>query len=882
MEANNIVLGILAHVDAGKTTLAEGLLYKTGNLKNLGRVDNGNAFLDTFSMERERGITIFSKEARLTFPGSLVTLVDTPGHIDFSAEMERTLQVLDYAILVISGTDGVQSHVYTLWRLLKKHNIPTFLFVNKMDLIGSDKEQIMKALTKELDGCCIDFTQTNHEEFLEQISMCDELLLDEYLGTGCVEQSSIIDAIARRNVFACYFGSALRLEGVDALIDGLDLYMKSKEYAKEFAARVYKISRDEKGNRLTHMKITGGTLKARALIGEDKVNQIRFYSGEQFIAGQDAAAGDLCAVTGLTKTYSGEGLGIAKESEEPLLEPVLNYKIELLEPMDVYQVFLKLRQLEEEDPQLHLVWNEEHAQIHIQLMGEVQVEVLQSIIFERFGIPVQFGKGSIVYKETIVDAIEGVGHFEPLRHYAEVHIYMEPLERGSGIQCYVDCSEDILDKNWQKLVLTHLEEKIHKGILVGAELTDVKITLVTGRAHQKHTEGGDFRQATYRAVRHGLMRTQNVLLEPVYQFRLEIPSEQLGRAISDIQMMHGSFEIENSFDGDAVLVGTAPVATMQGYHATVLSYTKGTGKLAVALRGYEVCHNQEEVIAEIGYLPESDIKEPASSVFCSHGAGFSVPWEDVERYMHLEYVREEKKTIVQEEYMDILPSRRGNVSEMAIGQDEIEEIFKRTYGSNERNKKGWEKHTPRASYDYTAQDTAKTNYTLNNHQKKEEYLLVDGYNIIFAWDELKVIAEVNIDGARTRLMDMLSNYQGFKKNKVIVVFDAYRVARHTETIEQYHNITVIFTKIAETADHYIEKTVEALKNQYHITVATSDALEQMIIWGRGAMRMSAKGLLEELWLTQGMIAETIEQNRDKERYYAFEALTASLKPFNKE
>lgn len=844
MKAQNVVIGILAHVDAGKTTLAERLLYLGGSIRKLGRVDHGDTLLDCNEQERARGITIFSSQAQLKLGEKEFTLLDTPGHTDFSAEMERTLQVLDYAILVISGTDGVQGHVYTLWKLLARHQIPTFLFINKMDLALGREEILIDELQQRLGEGVVDFRDMQSPEFMENAAVCDEMVLEHYLEHGKVELAHLKRMIAERKLFPCFFGSALKGDGTEFFVTSVSELITEPDYNNEFGAKVFKISRGEQGNRLTHIKITGGSLKVRAQLSEEKVNQIRIYSGAGYQTVNEAFAGQICAVTGLTRTYSGQGLGVEQASEQPSLEPVLNYQVILPPECDVYQSFLKLRELEEEDPTLHIVWQEGSAEIHIQLMGEVQTEVLRNVIWERFGIDVHFDSGSIVYKERIASCVEGVGHFEPLRHYAEVHLWMEPGEPGSGLTFAAKCSEDILDRNWQRLILTHLEERVHRGVLTGSELTDTQITLVAGKAHLKHTEGGDFRQATYRAVRHGLMYAASELLEPVYSFRLELPAENMGRAMHDIQRMYGRFDTPDVIGETAVLTGVAPVATMQGYQMEVASYSHGLGKLFCTLQGYEPCHNAEEVIETIGYEPEADLEHTADSVFCAHGAGFVVPWNQVYDYMHIETGLAQT---IQEENCDVQAFQpkmhRDNVDSDFIAQEEIDEIFRRTYGSNERVKKGWEGHKKKAPTPYVGQAVSRKPMPKAD---AEEYLLVDGYNIIFAWQDLKELAEVNIDAARDRLADVLCNYQGYKKCHVILVFDAYRVKNHAETVIPYHNIHIVYTKEAETADNYIARTAARMEGQYKVTVATSDALVQMIIWGKSAVRLSAQGLREEV------------------------------------
>lgn len=898
----HISVGLLAHVDAGKTTLAEGILYETGRIRSLGRVDHQDAFFDNFAMERARGITIFSKQAEVLLDDLAVTMTDTPGHVDFSAEMERTLQILDYAVLVISGADGVQSHVETLWRLLKKYKIPVFLFVNKMDQPGTDPDRLMEELQKRLDERCVSFSVERvqdagtterfaysaratealleNAELAENLALCDETILETYLENGKIEQAEVSELIAQRKVFPCYFGSALKLQGVTELLQGIYAFCRERTYRAEFAARVYKISRDEQGNRLTHMKITGGSIKVKDLltnrksdltkqgntadeIWEEKINQIRIYSGASFQTVNEVKAGAICAVTGLTRTYSGEGLGAESSSELPVLEPVLSYQIILPEECDVHQTYRKLLQLEEEEPELHIAWNREANEIYAQLMGEVQIEVLKNMISERFGIKAEFGTGSIVYKETIARPTIGMGHFEPLRHYAEVHLLMEPGEPGSGLQFATACSEDVLDRNWQRLILTHLEEKQHVGVLTGSEITDMKITLIAGRAHLKHTEGGDFRQATYRAVRQGLKRTESVLLEPVYEFRIELPTETAGRAMTDIQKRYGTF-LPLEIQGDmAVLTGSAPVVTMRGYQTELISYTRGRGRMSCILKGYEPCHNAEEVIAKRNYDSESDLENPTGSVFCAHGAGFVVSWDLVPKYVHLET----EGVRAQEPEALPVPGESGERMEMSISEEEIEEIFARTYGTTRREKSPYKK-SRRVDYGVSAPAPKRV--------PMEEYLLVDGYNIIFSWEELNDLAKTDIGAARTKLMDILSNYQGYKKLNLILVFDAYRVEGGQGNVEKYHNIYVVYTKEAETADQYIEKTVHAIGHKYHVTVATSDALEQVIILGQGGRRMSSKDLKEEISLMQREIRELYLNRPGNDKNYLFSNLDKNL------
>jgi len=848
MKSNKIAVGILAHVDAGKTTLAESLLYLSGAIRTIGRVDHKNAFLDTYELEKARGITIFSKQAELIWKNLEITLLDTPGHVDFSAEMERTLQVLDYAILVINGMDGVQGHVMTLWKLLKQYKVPVFLFVNKMDQEGTSHLELLRELQEKLDYRCISFSEENLEVFLESLAICDETLMEHFLETEDLPKEKIVHAIEQRTVFPCYFGSALKLTGVEELLDGIKTYIKMPDYGKDFAARVYKISRDSQGNRLTYLKVTGDELRVKMPlkgmgkngdIWEEKADQIRIYSGEQYESVQMVPVGTICAVTGLNYTYAGEGLGRESSLEKPYLEPVLNYGLQLPPEHDLYVVYKKLSILEEEDPLLHILWKEEANEIQIQVMGDIQIEILKSIILERFQIPVEFKAGSIVYKESIQDIVEGIGHFEPLRHYAEVHLLMEPLPCGSGMIYETSCSEDILEKSWQHLVLTHLEEKRHRGVLTGSEITDIKVTLVTGRAHQKHTEGGDFREATYRAVRQGLRKANSILLEPIYEFQLEVPTDKIGRAMSDIQRMHGSFLPPFPKEKFTIITGKAPVATMCSYHKEVISYTKGEGRLSCALGGYEPCHNAEEVIAKKGYDADTDVKNPTGSVFCSHGAGFPVAWNEVERYMHLETCLKSVPKKETEPELKVLENNHNFTNNRpTYTEEELEEIFTRTYGVPKKRMVSQERTRV-----YTKSEKA---YVYKPKQKLEEYLLVDGYNIIFDWKELKEMAKTNLAGARDKLCELLCNYQGYKDITIIVVFDAYQTENLKSRIEQYQNIYIVYTKKAETADQYIEATVKQMNKKYQVTVATSDAMEQMIIWGLGGLRLSAVGLREEL------------------------------------
>ena len=888
-----ITMGILAHVDAGKTTLSEGILYTCKAIRKLGRVDHQDAFLDTNTLERNRGITIFSKQAECTLGEFGITLLDTPGHVDFSAEMERTLQVLDYGILVISGADGVQGHTETLWRLLSRYQIPVFLFINKMDQPGTDRETLLVELKEKLDTNCVDFSadQTS-EDWKEQVAVCDEQVMEAYLEGEEISRVQIQKMVRERKLFPCYFGSALKLTGVKGFLEDLKLRIRESSYPESFGAKIYKITRDSQGERLSHMKITGGALKVKSVLSngkpgesgegiwQEKVNQIRIYSGEKYTMVSEVKAGTVCAVTGLTATYPGQGLGSEQASDMPVLEPVLSYRIGLPEEVNVHQALLQLRQLEEEEPLLHIVWNGTLGEIDAQVMGEVQIEILKSLIKERFGMTVTFDEGNIVYKETILEPVEGIGHFEPLRHYAEVHLLLEPGETGSGLTFATDCSEDVLDRNWQRLILTHLEEREHKGVLLGAPITDMKITLLTGRAHIKHTEGGDFRQATYRAVRQGLRKAKSQLLEPYYEFRLEVPSEQVGRSMTDIQKMLGEFDPPKTEGEMTVLTGSAPVVTMRDYQKEVISYTSGRGRLSCTLKGYYPCHNQEEVVEAVGYDPEADLENPTGSVFCAHGAGFVVNWDQVEEYMHVESgwnapAGQETKP---EKPVTAKNWKEENEKYLAT-EKELEEIFERTYGPIRklgeeppagRSVKGWKKsrRDPLEGYGKSTSDYKQK----KTPDGEKEYLLVDGYNIIFAWEDLKELAAVNIDGAREKLMDILCNYQGFKKSTLILVFDAYKVKGNPGSVETYHNIHVVYTKEAETADQYIEKTVHEIGRKYRVTVATSDQLEQVIILGQGGQRMSARELLEDVIEVSHQIRETARQKSSSEKNYLFDHL----------
>lgn len=882
-----LVIGILAHVDAGKTTLSEGLLFENGSIRKAGRVDNGDAFLDTHSMEKERGITIFSKQAVLQNEDTTITLLDTPGHVDFSAEMERTLWVLDAAILVISASDGVQGHTRTVWKLLHKHNVPVFIFVNKMDQPGAEKEKLFAEIKKQLSDSCVDFSDLTSDDCLEQIAVSDEHLLNYFLEKGTLTKEQIVEAIAGRGVFPCLFGSALKNEGVKELLELLYEYIEMPEYGTDFGARVYKIARDEQGNRLTYMKVTGGSLKVRetlasnpgnAVSWEEKVNQIRVYSGARFEAVNEALPGCVCAVTGLTQTLPGEGIGSECGGDIPVLEPVLVYRIALPDGVDELSILPKLKQLEEEDPKLHILWEEQTKELKVQLMGEVQLEILRAQITERFDVKVSFEEGTIVYKETIADAVEGMGHFEPLRHYAEVHLLLEPGEPGSGVQVAADCSEDLLARNWQRLIMTHVEEREHKGVLTGSPLTDVKITLIAGKAHLKHTEGGDFRQATYRAIRQGLMQAESVLLEPYYEFRLEVPTAMVGRAMTDLEMMHGRFSLEDggsiNADGtetNAVLTGIIPVSTVKGYGVSVTSYTKGLGHFFCVLKGYYPCHNTQEVVEQIGYRPEEDVLNTADSVFCSHGAGVVIPWDQVKDYMHIAADEGSYKpkydTPVYYEGMKPIAGNSMPKEDIVMGTEEIDEIINRTLYSNRKDdfthKPGYLKKKT-VPQDYGNSTISSQTRVYNPKPKAPKYLLVDGYNVIFAWPELRELAEVNVDGARGKLQDILCNYQAIKQIEVILVFDAYRVAGHGTEFTDYQNIHVVYTKEAETADYYIEHFAHENSKRYDITVVTSDGLEQVIIRGAGCALISSREFEDEVKNASVSFTKEYEHNVRKE------------------
>lgn len=861
-----ITLGILAHVDAGKTTLSEAMLYSSGAIRKLGRVDHRDAFFDTDPQERDRGITIFSKQAEIKCGKDVFTLLDTPGHVDFSAETERVLQVLDYAVLVISGRDSVQSHTVTLWKLMARHNIPVFIFVNKMDLEDTDKERVLEKLQSSLDSRIVDFTAERDAKWLEEVAVCDEMLLESFLENGKLESSNIGKAISERRLFPCYFGSALKLDGVDMLLSGLSEFSMEDEYPELFGARIYKISRDHRGNRLTHMKITGGSLSTKDLIeynssesgtSPEKAEQIRKYSGEKYITCETAYAGDICAVTGLKNTYAGQGLGFEQNAPEPLMEAAMFYKVWIPEHLDIHDVFSKMKLIEEEDPQLKVVWDSSRQEICVMLMGDVQTDVLKDIIKRRFDFEIGFSEGTVAYRETVAEPVTGSGHFEPLRHYAEVRLLIEPGKRGSGIHLDTICSEDVLDRNWQRLIMTHLAEREHPGVLTGSPVTDVKITVLTGRAHIKHTEGGDFRQATYRALRQGLRKARCILLEPWYEFRLEIPADVAGRAMSDIQKMGGYFDEPYTCGGTAVLSGKAPVSEMKDYQMEVASYSRGYGYLSLNPCGYEPCHDQDEVVMRFGYDPDSDAENPSDSIFCSNGSGFSVKWDKVDEYMDTEdcevpgIVKPERTGIFQVMHRAADLSYRNSREE----EEELERIFERTYG----------RHEKRVRIPSREILPDKNKISIKPSRVLEEYLLVDGYNIIFAWDDLKELAAVNMDSARQALIEILANYQGYRKCHMIVVFDAYKIKNGERHLEHHDNVEVVYTREAETADMYIEKTAHEKSGEYHVRVATSDRLEQMIITGNGAFKVSADEFRKEINYADAEITRLIEEHNERNR-----------------
>ncbi len=853
-QKKHICAALLAHVDAGKTTLSEALLYESGVIRTRGRVDHKDAFLDTSPLERERGITIFSKQACFSYGNMDVTMLDTPGHVDFSSEMERTLQVIDYAVLIISGTDGVQGHTETVWKLLQKYRIPTFFFVNKMDLPGADKAAVLKELQAKLSPYCVDFTE--EEELLcENVAMCEETLLETYLEEGTFDlKKEVRRLVSGTLLYPCYFGSALQNEGVEALLEGLESYTKMPEYQKEFAGKVYKITRDDAGQRLTHMKLTGGELKLRDEIeGIGKVNEIRVYSGEKYTLQQEVKAGDICAVPGFTDTYAGQGVGKEADFCANQLAPVCNYQILLPEGTEEAIAWRQLKQLEEEDPNLHLSWQAQTREIFIQPMGEVQLEVIKRMVSERYGMDIAFGSATILYRETIEDTVIGMGHFEPLRHYAEVHLKMEPLPRGSGLQFVTECSEDELDLNWQRLILTHLGEKEFTGVLTGSPITDIKFTLIAGRAHLKHTEGGDFRQATYRAVRQGLRQAKSRLLEPMYQFRMEVPMEQIGRVMSDVGKMHGTFR-QQPDDGEmSAIEGICPVASMAGYGTEFAAFTKGRGRMTLSFCGYEPCHNESEVVKNCKYDPDADVENTADSVFCAHGSGFVVPWNEVAKHVHVDTSIKKRQPVKASTAVPKEPSKKN--SKMSE-EKELQAIFERTFGPVKTRVETPAKKVIKAESGKTKTKEYKPVY-------EEEYLLVDGYNIIFAWDELKALAAENLEGARTKLMEIMCNYQGFCGCHLILVFDAYKVKGNPGSVEQFHNISVVYTKEAETADMYIEKTTKEIARKKRVRVATSDGMEQIIILGHGATRISARAFQEEVKRVNDRIAEEVERRTEK-------------------
>ncbi|OUO71529.1 translation factor GTPase family protein [Thomasclavelia spiroformis] len=848
-----IVLGILAHVDAGKTTLTESMLYLSKTIRHLGRVDHGDAFLDYNSQERDRGITIFSKQAIFNWNDCQITLIDTPGHVDFSTEMERTLQVLDYAILVISGIDGIQNHSETIWKLLKHYHVPTFIFINKMDSIYANKDKLLNDLKDQFDVNCFDFENLD-ENFYETIALNNEKLLDYYLEHQTLTKEMIIDEIYQRNLFPCFFGSALKIEGIDIFLNEFTNYVKEKQYPKQFQARVFKITHDKQGNKLTHLKITGGSLKVKEQVGNEKVDQIRIYSGDKYQLVNEVYAGDICAIKGFKNFEISQGLGNESTVNTPILSPYMDYRIILPENCNQHEALEKLLLLSKEDPQLHINYNNQSKEIHVELMGEIQVEILKNIISERFNLDVEFDHGNIIYKETILEPVEGVGHFEPLRHYAEVHLLLEPGKPGSGLEFAVDCKENVLATSYQRLVLSHLKEKEHIGVLTGSLITDMKITLISGRAHLKHTEGGDFREATYRALRQGLKATKSILLEPYFKFSLEIPVEYLSRAIYDIETMNGTFKLSKEQDEMAYLTGKAPVSKMQNYQSEVISYTKGKGRITLQIDGYYPCTNQEEIISKINYDSESDLENPTGSVFCSHGAGFNVKWDEVENYMHIPYQFKPKNENKEKKIEKTTYSNE---------DEELENIFIRTYGPIKQH----QTTTP-----------AKKIISNTTYKYMPECLLVDGYNIIHSWPELKELAKDNLDAARTRLIDIMCNYQGYKKCILILVFDAYKVKNNLGSSYKYHNIYIVYTKEAQTADMYIERTTHELASKYNITVATSDALEQLIVLGQGGKRISSRELRLEV---ERLDKEKLEEYRRKQAK-GYNYLLEDIKNYNKE
>lgn len=838
--SNKVTIGILAHVDAGKTTLSEGILYQQGSIRSMGRVDHGDAFLDTYQLERARGITIFSKQAVFSLGDFQVTLLDTPGHMDFSAEMERTLQVLDYGILVINGADGVTGYVKTLWSLLERYQIPVFLFVNKLDQTGVELSNVYESLRENLHEQIILY-DTADDELYERMALSDEAALEELLDTGELGVKTVARLIKERKVFPLFGGSALKMDGIDTFLDGMASMLESKSYSEDFGARVFKITRDDNGQRLTHMKITGGTLAVKSVIQEEKINQIRFYNGTKYTVADSAEAGTICAVTGLDQSFVGQGLGFEDEGQKPVLDTVLNYQVVLDDGQDPYKAYEKLAQLSEEIPELHVVWGASKQEIQIQLMGEVQAEIIQSIVKDRFDLNIAFGIPSILYRETIENKVEGVGHFEPLRHYAEVHFIMEPLPAGSGLVFDSCCKEDDFDRNWQRLVMGHLSERQHPGVLTGSPITDMKITLAAGKAHLKHTEGGDFRQATYRAIRQGLRKAQCRLLEPYYDFRLELPLDMVGRAMSDVQQMSGTCNSPELLEKSAVLTGEAPVSTMNGYHRDVVNYTKGQGRLYTVFKGYLPCHNQEEAVDASGYDADTDVDNPTGSIFCSHGAGTYVPWDEVEKYMHIPGVLKETK-----EHTATF-SRTYTSTSRQYTDEELMAVFQQTYGVSKREKNNFKKAPKVIKGDaYFGNGPGPRVKSPLNNATAEEILVIDGYNIIFAWDDLKEMSKVNLESARDMLIDILRNYQGYTGKKIVIIFDAYKNPGSIGHREKWDDLEVVYTKENETADQYIEKFVLENVKKYRITVATSDGLEQLLIFGQGALRMPARELRERV------------------------------------
>ncbi len=845
----DLTIGILAHVDAGKTTLSEAMLYLTGKIKKLGRVDHRDTFLDTHDLERARGITIFSKQAILPVGDKTVTLLDTPGHVDFSPEAERVLQVLDYAILVISGTDGVQAHTETLWSLLERYRVPVFLFVTKMDVAGTDRIALAADIRARLGEGCVDFSQSGAARD-EAVALLDEAVLDSYTAAGAVTREDMVRLIGERKLFPCFFGSGLKLEGVEEFLDGLDRYTRLPAWPLPFAARVYKIGRDGQGNRLTYLKLTGGSLSVRQPVRylplgageavEEKISQIRLYSGLRYDAVPALEAGQVCAVTGLSQTWPGQGLGAEPEGSAPWLTPAMGYRIVLPKGCDPQVMLPKLKTLEEEEPQLHILWQEQLGEIHVQLMGAVQIEILKSLIRDRFDVDVDIDAGRVLYRETIENTVEGVGHFEPLRHYAEVHLLLQPGEPGSGVTVDTACPEDVLDRNWQRLILTHLEEKQHLGVLTGSPITDVKITLLSGRAHLKHTEGGDFRQATYRAVRQGLMQAKSVLLEPYYAFRLEVPAAQIGRAITDIRAMGGRHESPVSQGDMMVLTGSAPVAAMAEYASQVAAYTGGRGRFSCHVDGCRPCHDAQAVIEAAGYDPEADTANTPDSVFCAHGAGFNVKWDKVKDYMHLASclgpsAPEEAQSGVQTQNLD-------------IDEKELEAIMVREFGPIRRRQ-------------YSAPQVNSAIGVEMYARKRPEHIIVDGYNVIFAWEKLKTLAGQSLDLARNRLLDMLANYQGYTKSDLVVVFDAYKVPGGTGARETQGKLRVAYTREGETADMYIERLVGEIGKNETVRVVTSDRLVQLGAFRAGVLRTSSGEFQAEVDWVLEQIADVVKRSQ---------------------